>query len=194
MSLNFVNFNNLNQEPYSSRTHEVRKKSPLTLKRNAAKKQKFLEERMTPSVRKPTCNTSFKCDQCDHEANCEVGLRKHIGRDHKVIPQIDGINDISSADEKSSPTKEIKFREVEVQTESKDTVQTEDSLDIVLTGEIAKDCEEEYIGETFWKLPAGFYYDNWYTDSVRRAPQGYWVNRSGEIRNRTTGAVIGKVS
>ena len=56
------NFNNLNQEPPRSRNHEVKKKSPSTLKRNAARKEKFLEERMTPSVRKPTCNTSFKCD------------------------------------------------------------------------------------------------------------------------------------
>ena len=33
---------------------------------------------------------SFQCDQCDHKASCKVSLRKHIGKTHKNIPQLDG--------------------------------------------------------------------------------------------------------
>ena len=73
-------------------------------------------------------------------------------------------------------------------------IQTDDSLTIVLNGDIAEDCEEEYIGETFWRLPAGFYFDHWRTEAVRRTPPGFWVNRLGDIMNIKTGEVIGKVS
>ena len=73
-------------------------------------------------------------------------------------------------------------------------IQTDDSLTLVLIGDVGKDCEEEYIGETFWRLPAGFYFDHWHTESVRRAPPGFWVNRLGDIMNNKTGEVIEKVS
>ena len=82
--MDFFNFNNLDQEPSRSRTHEVKKKSQSTLKRNAARKQKFLEERMTYSARKQTSKTSFKCDQSDHKANCEVKLTKNIAKETKI--------------------------------------------------------------------------------------------------------------
>ena len=90
------------------------------------------------------------------------------------IPQLDGLNDSFVKGDVSR--------------------QTNDSLSIILNEEIGENCEDEYIGETFWSLPAGFYYDNWYTDSVRRAPQGCRVNRLGEIKNITTGNIHGKVS
>ena len=102
-----------------------------------------------------TSKTSFKCDQCD----------QHIAKGHQLIPQIDGIYDINSNIEKFSQTEEINNKKVEVQTES-----ITDSLALVLIGEIAENWEDEYLGETFWNLPEGFYYDSWYTDSVRRAP------------------------
>ena len=47
------NFNTLDQEPTKSRTQEVRKKSPSTLKRNAARKEKFLQDKKPLLRRKP---------------------------------------------------------------------------------------------------------------------------------------------
>ena len=73
-------------------------------------------------------------------------------------------------------------------------VQTDDSLSLVLTGEIGEDCEEHYIGETFWNLPDGFFYDHWHTESIRRAPKDCWVNKSGIFRNRKTGDSCGRVT
>ena len=109
------NFNNLDQEPTKSRKEEVRKKSPSTLKRNAARKLKFLEQKKTSS------ETSFKCDQCDLEVNCKVSLRKHIEKHHKVIPQLDGLEDGNSEEEKSSQTEGLNVKKVEVQTDPMDT-------------------------------------------------------------------------
>ena len=83
-----------------------------------------------------------------------------------MIPQIDGIYDINSNIEKFSQTEEINNKKVEVQTES-----ITDSLALVLIGEIAENWEDEYLGETFWNLPEGFYYNSWFTDSVRSIHQ-----------------------
>ena len=80
------NLNTLDQEPTKFSSKEVKKKSPCT------KKQRFLEEKNS-SVRNKISEFSFKCDQCDLEANCKVSLKKHIEREHKIIPQIDGFDD-----------------------------------------------------------------------------------------------------
>ena len=115
------NFNTLDQEPTESRSKEVKKKSPSTLKRNAARKQKFLDEKKNSSARNQSSEISFKCDQCDLEANCKVSLRKHMEKEHKVIPQLDGFEDDISKEENSSQTEDVKVNEVEVQTDSSDT-------------------------------------------------------------------------
>ena len=73
------NFNTLDQESTKSRTQEVKKKSPSTLKRNAARKLRFLQDKKTSSVEKETLADSFKCDQCDHQANCKASIKKHVG-------------------------------------------------------------------------------------------------------------------
>ena len=74
------------------RTKEVIKKSPSTIRRNAARKKKYLEEKNKDSSHKKKGETavitepiadSFKCDKCEHEANCKVSLMKHISKDHK---------------------------------------------------------------------------------------------------------------
>ena len=115
----------------------------------------------------------FKCDQCSYINTTNKGLRQHIRMKHK-ISQLDGIND--------------SFVKEDV------GIQTNDSLTIVPIEDVGEDCEEEYIGETFWRLPSGFYFDHWHTESARRAPPGFWVNRVGDIMNIKTGEVIGKVS
>ena len=48
---------------------------------------------------------SYQCDQCDLKASCKVSLRKHIGKTHNVIPQLDGL------------LEDEKFEDKEVQTE-----------------------------------------------------------------------------
>ena len=72
------------------RTKEVVKKSPSTIRRNAARKRKFLEGKNKTSSNKEQVETVvkttedvFNCDKCDHEANCEVSLRKHMSKNHK---------------------------------------------------------------------------------------------------------------
>ena len=92
------NFNNLNQEESKFRTRETKKKSPSTIRRNAARKQKFIEKKNMSSVDNEFPQSSFKCDQCDFEANCKVSLRKHTEKEHQVIPQLDGLNDIPQLD------------------------------------------------------------------------------------------------
>ena len=36
---------------------------------------------------------TFQCDQCDYQVNCKVAMRKYVEKEHKVIPQIDGLED-----------------------------------------------------------------------------------------------------
>ena len=98
------NFNTLDHEESKSRTKEVKKKSPSTLRRNAARKQKFLDKKNTSSANKELSEDSKKCDQCDYQANCKVSLRKHVGKKHLVISQIDGLEDVKPSEEKSSQT------------------------------------------------------------------------------------------
>ena len=53
----------------------------------------------------------YQCDQCDHKASCKVSLRKHIGKTHKMIPQLDGLLD------EESPADDQKGEDKELQTE-----------------------------------------------------------------------------
>ena len=51
---------------------------------------------------KETLADSFKCDQCEHQANCKASLRKHVGKEQKLIPQLDGLDDSNSVKGTSS--------------------------------------------------------------------------------------------
>ena len=115
----------------------------------------------------------FKCDQCDYMNISEKGLRQHIRMKHR-ISQLDGVDDACLNNDVS--------------------VQTDDSLSLVIIGEVGEDCEEHYVGETFWYLPDGCYFDHWHTASIRRAPKDCWVNKSGVFRNRKTGESCGRVT
>ena len=98
------NFNTLDQETSKFRTKEAKKKSPSTIRRNAARKQEFLDKKKISSVDNELSEISLKCDQCDFKVNCKVKLRKHIEKEHKVIPQLDGVNDNNHSEERSSQT------------------------------------------------------------------------------------------
>jgi len=82
-------FTTTDPEPSRSRKGEFKKKSPSTLRRNAKRKQAFSEKKTSPSIQELS-DEDFKCDQCNFQANCKVSLRKHIAKDHKLIPQLDG--------------------------------------------------------------------------------------------------------
>ena len=112
------NFNTLDQETSKFRTKEAKKKSPSTIRRNAARKQEFLDKKKISSVDNELSEISLKCDQCDFKVNCKVKLRKHIEKEHKVIPQLDGVNDNNHSEERSSQTDIVKLKQAEVQTES----------------------------------------------------------------------------
>ena len=116
------NFNNLDQEDSKSRTKEVKQKSPSTLRRNAARKKKFLDKKNAVSSTKELPASSNKCDQCDYEANCKVSLRKHVGREHQEIPQIDGFDELKVSEDKSSQTIDVQVKHSEAQTETNSPV------------------------------------------------------------------------
>ena len=71
--------------------------------------------------KKTSSETSFTCDQCDHDANCKVSLRNHIDKHYKLIPQLDGFGDGNSVEEKSSQTEVMNVKKVGVQTDPMDT-------------------------------------------------------------------------
>ena len=39
---------------------------------------------------------TFQCDHCDYQVNGQVLLTKHMDKEHKLIPQLDGLEDSSS--------------------------------------------------------------------------------------------------
>ena len=87
---NFKNF----KAPESShpKTKEVVKKSASTIRRNAARKKKLLDEKNKiyssqgqgeTAVNSKHTADSFNYDNCDLKSNCEVSLRKHMSKNHK---------------------------------------------------------------------------------------------------------------
>ena len=64
---------------------EVVKKFPSTIRRNATRKKKFLEEKNKMYLIKEQGIKldSFDCDKCDHQDNCKVILRKHMSQKYK---------------------------------------------------------------------------------------------------------------
>ena len=81
-----------------------------------------------------------------------------------------------------------------VKIEEDKSFQTDNTLDLVLKGEIGEDCEEELIGETFWKIRDDYYFDSWHTHSVRRCPvNGCMVGVTGNIFVKGTYTAIGNV-
>mgnify|MGYP007123600297 CR=1 FL=1 len=56
-------------------------------------------------VEKPSKDIkSFEYVQCDYVASCKVSLKKHIEKEHIMIPQIDGLDDKNDFEEKSVQT------------------------------------------------------------------------------------------
>ena len=171
-------FSSKDRDYPSKDPEKPKKKSPSQKNRDFERRKQFLEKKLNESnfTKKPLENTNgdkqvieekqdmqYKCNDCDYITNSKKGLHIHIGKQHKISGQLDGIDDNDLKEDTG--------------------VQTDDSLSLVLTGEIGEDCEEHYIGETFWYLPEGFYYDHWHTASIRRAPIDCWVNKSGIFRN-----------
>ena len=58
----------------------------------------------------------FKCEECDYTTTSKQGLQVHMGKQHKTIEQIDGIDDTGLKEDSG--------------------VQTDDSLSLFLFGEI----------------------------------------------------------
>ena len=161
------NFTTIDQEPSRSRTSVVKKKSPSTIRRNAARKQKFLEDKKKASFIHEVSENSFKCDQCDHEANCKVSLRKHIGKEHKMIPQLDGMLEVETTNEKASQTEVKNVKEAEVQTES---VKSNVAVKWGKSGQFPLPH-----GTTILKYDGGFNLDDYPIDYPVMSPPATWV-------------------
>ena len=70
----------------------------------------------------------------------------------------------------------------------------DDSHLIILHGQVADDSDDEDlpVGKTFWHFPEVFYFDH-PTHSLRRAPEGCWVNCIWDIMDIKYDEVKGKV-
>ena len=96
-----------------SRTMDVpkqtrKKPSPSTQRRNALRRQKFLESKEADKSSKspsdvetevaeaPTAATgTFNCDACEFIGESNISLRIHKSRMHKTIPQLDGVDSVT---------------------------------------------------------------------------------------------------
>ena len=98
--------------------------SPSAIRRNVKRKEDYLKRKSNPlETGEVDLETSghdddpFQCDQCDYRANCKVSLSKPIRKYHKVIPQIDGLEDVKTFEVKSVQTDDPKVMEYGMQTE-----------------------------------------------------------------------------
>ena len=105
---------------------QTRKKpSPSTQRRNALRRQKFLESKEAENVSKShsdvetevavassAATENFNCDACDFIGESNISLRIHKNRMHKTIPQLDGVDSESTSnnvDDTSDDDLECKF-------------------------------------------------------------------------------------
>ena len=102
-----------------------KKASPSTQRRNALRRQKFLESKeadkssLSPSdVETKVAEAStpatenFNCDACEFIGESNISLRIHKNRMHKTIPQLDGVDSESTSnnvDDTSDDDLECKF-------------------------------------------------------------------------------------
>ena len=97
-------------------TSVVRKKksSPSTLRRNARRRQKFMEtknstvieetDKQTETMSAEISDSSLFCDICEFSANSKIALNKHMKTQHVNIDQLDGnLTWNSTPDESSKP-------------------------------------------------------------------------------------------
>ena len=101
-----------------------KKASPSTQRRNALRRQKFLESKEAENFSKShsdetevavassAATENFNCDACDFIGESNISLRIHKNRMHKTIPQLDGVDSESTSnnvDDTSDDDMECKF-------------------------------------------------------------------------------------
>ena len=74
---NFMFTNTKDQEAMHPRRFEPKKKSPSTIRRNAARRQDLFNQKKDSSFNLKTSEDSVQCDICDFKASCKVSLRRH---------------------------------------------------------------------------------------------------------------------
>ena len=109
---NSFNFS-LDTRKKSKTTEFVKKKlSPSSVRRNTRRKEAFLKkkgETFNNSEGSSLVYSSTKevetiqCDHCDYQVNCKVNMRKHMDKEHTVIPQLDGLVNLSGEAMKEEP-------------------------------------------------------------------------------------------
>ena len=125
----------------SSPPEMVRKKlSPYAIRRNARRKKDYLKRKYNPlETAEVDLETSghdvdhFQCEQCNYRANYKVSLSKHIRKYYKIIPQIDGLEDVKTFKVKSVQTDDPKVMEYGMQTEYHEIKETEVQTDFTDT-------------------------------------------------------------
>ena len=123
-----------------------KRKSPSQKNRDFKRRKHFLEKKLdeSNSANKPSEKVSadnkviverqddqFKCEECEYSTSSNKGLQIHIGKQHKISGQIDGIDDIELKEDKKQ-----EYKESETQTDS--------------PFQCGKFCEEIFLGS--WRL------------------------------------------
>ena len=89
--------------------------------------------------------------------------KKLIPNPEKLILNILEDNETRNESQPLANSTIIKYENVKPEEDK--SIQTENSLDLILPGEIGANCEVELIGEIFWMIPDNLYYDSWHTHS-----------------------------
>ena len=76
------------------------KSSPSTQRRNARRREKFLESKNSTIMENPKQQTesksaeqiesSLSCNICEYSSNSKIGFNNHMKHEHKTIDQLDG--------------------------------------------------------------------------------------------------------
>ena len=125
-----------------------KRKSPSQKNRDFKRRKHFLEKKLdeSNSANKPCEKDSadnkviverqddqFKCEECEYSTSSNKGLQIHIGKQHKISGQIDGIDDIELKEDKKQ-----EYTESETQTDS--------------PFQCGKFCEEIFDDKNAWKM------------------------------------------
>ena len=163
-----------------------KKYSPSHQRRNAKRRQLFLESKKHTESNTACTDSILVCDICDLEVNTKVDLNKHMKKAHENIEQLDGNNSlqsVSTTDEPSTETKTLcTLKDQESQTKTGPMLIKGPELQDYIDDE----CPEDYPGDT-WDLSDDFYIDSKFYFKIKRVPEGFtrinaWTLRKDLIR------------
>ena len=82
------------------------------MRRNAKRKEALLKKKSESSKKSEVTSKAenftqevepFQCHHCDYQVSSIFLMRKHMDKEHTVIPQLDGLEDLSSKENVPCP-------------------------------------------------------------------------------------------